>query len=395
MIRDRSPELPTPEPEALAQSERLVAHIDERIRYAGGSIGFDEYMEYALYTPGLGYYSGGAQKFGAAGDFVTAPELSPIFSRCLARQVMDVWRQLDTRRVIEFGAGSGIMAADMLLEFAAQDALPERYDIVELSGELRARQRETITERAPALVGRVRWLDALPEAPASAVVVGNELLDAMPVKRFVIRGGEVMERRVTLDGMTFGRAEMPADEALVAAVRHIEATRGAPLPEGYVSEVNLALPGWFGALEKVVDQGAVLLVDYGYPRREYYLDERRDGTLICHYRHRAHDDVFLYPGLQDITANVDFTAVAEAADAAGFDVLGYTSQAYFLMGNGLDAVFAGLQGDSVEQQLAAAQQVKQLTLPAEMGERFQVIALGKGIEPPLAGFAINDYRARL
>lgn len=395
MIRDRSPELPVPAADALAQSERLIEHIAARIRYAGGSIGFDEYMECALYTPGLGYYSGGAQKFGAAGDFVTAPELSPIFSRCLARQVMDVWQQLDTRRVIEFGAGSGIMAADMLLEFAAQDALPERYDIVELSGELRERQRETIATRAAHLLDRVQWLDRLPESSVPGVVVGNEVLDAMPVKRFVMRGGEVMERRVTLDGMTFGFVETPADEVLAAAVRHIEATRGAPFPEGYVSEVNLALPGWFGALEEVIDRGVALLVDYGYPRREYYLDERRDGTLICHYRHRAHEDVFLYPGLQDITANVDFTAVAEAADAAGFEVLGYTSQACFLMGSGLDAVFARMQGEDINQQLAAAQQVKQLTLPAEMGERFQVIALGKGIEPPLAGFAVNDYRARL
>ncbi|HDP90452.1 MAG TPA: SAM-dependent methyltransferase [Thioalkalivibrio sp.] len=395
MIRDRSPELPAPDADALAQSERLIEHIAARIRYAGGSIGFDEYMECALYTPGLGYYSGGAQKFGATGDFVTAPELSPIFSRCLARQVMDVWQRLDTRRVIEFGAGSGVMAADMLLEFEAQALLPERYDIVELSGELRERQRETIATRAAHLLDRVQWLDRLPESPVPGVVVGNEVLDAMPVKLFVMRGGEVMERCVTLDGMTFGFVETPADEALAAAVRHIETERGGPLPEGYVSEVNLALPGWFEALDRVIEAGTVLLIDYGYPRREYYLEERRSGTLICHYRHRAHEDVFLYPGLQDITANVDFTAVAEAAADAGFDVLGYTSQAYFLMGSGLDAVFAQMQGEDINQQLAAAQQVKQLTLPAEMGERFQVIALGKGIEPPLAGFAINDYRARL
>jgi SAM-dependent MidA family methyltransferase len=395
MIRDPLPDMPVPEAEAQAQSAVLIEQVMQRIEAAGGSIGFDEYMAMALYTPGLGYYSGGAQKFGAAGDFVTAPELSPIFSRCLARQVMDAWRQLDVRQVIEFGAGSGVMAADMLLEFAAQDVLPERYFIVELSGELRARQRETIAAKAPQFIERVEWLDALPADALEAVVVGNEVLDAMPVQVFVMRDGAVMERRVTREGERLAWTEAPAGDVLEAAVRHIEKERGRPLPEGYVSEVNLALPGWFASLQQVIARGAVLLIDYGYPRAEYYLDERRSGTLICHYRHRAHDDVFLYPGLQDLTANVDFTAVAEAGSAAGFDVLGYTSQAFFLMGSGLDAVFAGLQGDDITQQLAAAQQVKTLTLPAEMGERFQVIALGKDIEPPLIGFALNDYRARL
>jgi len=395
MIRDPLPDMPVPEAEAQAQSAVLIEQVMQRIEAAGGSIGFDEYMAMALYTPGLGYYSGGAQKFGAAGDFVTAPELSPIFSRCLARQVMDAWRQLDARQVIEFGAGSGVMAADMLLEFAAQDVLPERYFIVELSGELRARQRETIAAKAPQFIERVEWLDALPADALEAVVVGNEVLDAMPVQVFVMRDGAVMERRVTREGERLAWTEAPAGDVLEAAVRHIEKERGRPLPEGYVSEVNLALPGWFASLQQVIARGAVLLIDYGYPRAEYYLDERRSGTLICHYRHRAHDDVFLYPGLQDLTANVDFTAVAEAGSAAGFDVLGYTSQAFFLMGSGLEAVFAGLQGDDITQQLAAAQQVKTLTLPAEMGERFQVIALGKDIEPPLIGFALNDYRARL
>lgn len=395
MIRDPLPDMPVPEADALAQSAALVERIAQRIDEAGGSIGFDEYMAMTLYTPGLGYYSGGAQKFGAAGDFVTAPELSPIFSRCLARQVMDVWRRIESRRVIEFGAGSGVMAADMLLEFAGQGALPERYFIVELSGELRARQHETIAAKAPQLLDRVQWLDELPTEPLEAVVVGNEVLDAMPVQVFVIRDGAVLERRVTLDGDALAWTEAPAGEVLEAAVRHIEDERGQALPEGYVSEVNLALPGWFASLDNVIARGAVLLIDYGYPRREYYLDERRSGTLICHYRHRAHDDVFLYPGLQDLTANVDFTAVAEAGSQAGFDVLGYTSQAFFLMGSGLDAVFAELQGGDITQQLAAAQQVKTLTLPAEMGERFQVIALAKDIEPPLSGFALNDYRGRL
>lgn len=395
MIRQPAPDLPVPEAEALAQSEALVARLRAEIEQAGGFIGFDRYMAAALYTPGLGYYSGGAQKFGGAGDFVTAPEISPLFSRCLARQVMDVWRQLQTHNVLEFGAGSGRMATDMLLEFEAQGLLPARYYILELSGELRARQRETIAMHAAHLLDRVEWLDALPSVGFEGVVVGNEVLDAMPISVFALRNGAVMERGVTLADVGLAWAERPAGERLARDVRHIEQTLGHALPDGYVSEVNLALDGWFASLAECMTRGAVLLIDYGYPRREYYLPERRTGTLLCHYRHRAHEDVFLYPGLQDLTASVDFTAVAEAASDAGLDVLGYTSQAYFLMGAGLDAVFAAAQGDDLTKQLAAAQQVKMLTLPSEMGERFQVMGLGKDVVGPLAGFMLRDYRERL
>ncbi len=383
-------ELPPPDEAALAHSQSLLARIKEEISACGGVMDFRRYMELALYAPGLGYYSAGQQRLGEGGDFTTAPEISPLFSRCLARQCAEVLERIGGD-VLEFGAGSGVMAAEVLLELERLGVAPERYAIVELSADLRERQRATLEARAPHLAGRVQWLDRLEGNDFKGVVLANELLDAMPVSCFAIRAGQVMERCVGSTDAGLGWVERKAGETLNAVIEALD----LQLPDGYCSELNPGLAPWMRALGAFVERAAVVLIDYGYPRREYYAAQRSMGTLICHYRHRAHDDVFWYPGLQDITANVDFTAVAEAGEAAGLDLLGYTTQAHFLMSSGLDELFQEALGEDALAQLSLAQQVKTLTLPGQMGERFQVMALGKGIEGPLRGFALRDLRNRL
>jgi SAM-dependent MidA family methyltransferase len=377
--------LPEPSVEAQAHSEKLIARIVDEIAANGGCISFARYMELALYAPGLGYYSAGSRKFGAVGDFVTAPEISPLFSRCLARQAADVLRELGGGDVLEVGAGSGVMAAEVLAELAALDALPAHYDILELSAELRARQRETIAARVPHLLERVRWLDALPDT-FRGVVLANELLDALPVQCFEVTADGVMERCVAWSGERFVWTLAAPEDA-----RLIEIVRG--LPVGYVSEVNLAAQAWVASIAAMLTAGVALLVDYGYPRHEYYYPERTRGTLMCHYRHRAHGDPFVYPGLQDITAHVDFTAIAEAAVDAGLHVAGYNTQGFFLLGCGLTELAP--QTEDERQQILVAQQIRTLTLPGEMGERFKVMALARNVDAPLRGFALQDLRSRL
>ncbi len=385
--------LPQPESTAKTHSATVLDLIRKEIATAGGSIGFDRYMELALYTPALGYYSAGLHKFGRGGDFVTAPELSPLFSRCLARQCAQLLEHISNGEVLEFGAGTGVMAADILTELQHLDCLPERYCILELSAELRARQRETLEARAPQLLSRIEWLDGLPQH-FKGIVLGNEILDAMPAQCFAVRGSTVVERQVGVDENNQpGWQERPADELLLAHVANISKDLPAALEDGYCSEFNARLDPWMQSLAECLDQAVVLLIDYGYPRREYYHPERRDGTLICHYQHRAHNDPFFYPGLQDISANVDFTAVAEAAEASGLSLAGYTSQANFLIANGLEEFYA----EAVDEQarLRMSQQIKLLTLPSEMGERFQVMALSKGVTESLQGFSLRDYCSRL
>lgn len=385
--------LPLPAAEALAHSAQLGDLICAEIDRAGGSLPFVRFMELALYAPGLGYYRAGTHKFGPSGDFVTAPELSPLFARCLARQCAEVLAETGGG-ILELGAGSGIMAADLLQELVRLDALPDSYWILELSGELRARQQATLAARVPQLLERVRWLDGLP-TDFTGIMVGNEVLDALPVTRFVITAQGPRPLHVRWDGQAFVLGAGAADPALTAAVAALETELGAPLPSGYTSEINQHLPAWIAALAEALAQGVLLLIDYGYPRREYYHPQRTDGTLICHYRQRAHNDPLLWPGLQDITANVDFTAVAEAALAAGLDVTGYTSQAYFLFGCGLETLLAASDPSDTLRHLALAQQVKRLTLPGEMGERFKAIALSKQVDGPLCGFSLYDERGRL
>ncbi len=387
--------LPEPDEAAKRRSRDLCSCISSACEQQGGSMAFSSFMNMALYQPGLGYYSGGLQKFGEAGDFITAPEVSSLFSRCVARQVAQVFNELGQADMLEFGAGSGVMAADILLELERLLALPAHYLIVELSTELRERQKQTIMDRAPHLIEKVLWLDSLPDQPIQGVVVANEVLDAMPVECFRIADGAVEQLRIVAQHGHLKADYAQADEAMVEQVRTIEQRRGKAFDNGYCSEFNPAIKAWLSSLHDIVDRGLVLLVDYGYPVQEYYLDERDSGTLICHYQHRAHADPLWYPGLQDITAFVDFSAVAHAAVDAGFEVSGYTSQAMFLLGCGLGELHQTVVSENHEQQLLLAQQIKTLTLPSEMGERFKAMALSKNIDLPLMGFSMQDYRNRL
>ena len=352
-------------------------------------------MELARYEPGLGYYSAGARKLGPAGDFVTAPEISPLFGHALAAQCDEVLRTLGAEEILEFGAGTGVMAADLLEELAQRDRLPRRYRILEVSAELRERQRATLLERfGPAILEQVEWLDTLPDG-FEGVVLANELLDAFPVERFRIREGGVNALGVTWQLGRLDWSEVRADSRLEAAVRAIEHSRGERLPDGYTSEWSPRIAPWIRALSTALERGAVILIDYGLPRGQYYRPERREGTLLCHFRHRFHDDPFMHPGLQDIGAWVDFTAVAEAAVAAGFAVAGFATQAHFLIGNGIERRLAGLQARDIEARLQVARQAMVLTLPGEMGERFKVIGLTKGYDAPLSGFSVRDLAATL
>lgn len=384
-----------PSPEAQERSAALLTRVSERIAARGGPIPFAEYMELVLYAPGLGYYAGGLRKFGTEGDFVTAPEIAPLFSRCLAHQCAEVLAGLGGGEILEFGAGSGAMAAGILGELRRLGREPERYGILEVSSELRTRQRETLAALAPDELGRVQWLDRLPGSPLRGVVLANEVLDAMPVERFRIAPDGVRELRVDREDEHLIWAEGPAGGRLAATVGRLQRDLPEPLAPGYSSEVNPALEPWLAGVADVLAAGVVLLIDYGYPRREYYHPERATGTLMCHYRHRAHSDPLILPGLQDITAHVDFTAVAQAGVDAGLRLAGYTTQAHFLLGAGLAALLTDSDPTDVRRHLALTQQVKTLTLPGEMGERFKALAFTRGFDAPLAGFALRDLRDRL
>ena len=374
--------LPTPSAVAQAHSDRLVATIRAEIEANGGWISFARYMERALYAPGLGYYSAGAAKLGAAGDFVTAPEISPLFARTLARQAQQILTAVGGS-ILELGAGSGRLAGDLLLELEAIDALPERYAILELSANLQGRQRETIARTAPHLLPRVYWLNALPTR-WRGLVLGNEVLDALPVHLVVNDGGVWRERGVTCqDGFRWRDASI--DSPALAA-----ATAALPDHSDYLTEINLAAPKLIATLAAVLDAGALLFIDYGFGRREYYHRERSAGTLMCHYRHHSHADPFFLPGLQDITAHVDFTAIAEAAIDHGLALQGYTNQARFLVNCGITGLIQSVLPEDAANYLPMAAAVQKLLSPAEMGELFKVIALGRGVPSVLLGFAAGD-----
>lgn len=383
--------LPTPDPDASLHSRRLQVHIADAIADAGGWISFARFMELALYAPGLGYYSGGARKFGAAGDFVTAPELTPAFAQSLATQVVQIMA-VSAPQILEVGAGSGRLAADLLAELAQRGATPERYQILELSGELRERQRQTIAATVPHLLARVHWLDTLP-SHLDGLVLANELLDAIPAHLVRWQDDTIAERGVSLGDDGFEWVERPATGAVLARARELSGNVTAG--EGYLSEIGLAAAAWTASWAAILGRGALLLIDYGFPRREFYHPQRNEGTLMCHYRHHAHPDPFFLPGLQDITVHVDFTAIAEAGTEAGLDFLGYTNQATFLLNCGLTDVLARTPATDAARYLPLANAVHKLISPAEMGELFKVIALGRGIDEPLVGFAAGDQSSKL
>ncbi len=378
-------ELPVPSDEALRHSAALVDKIRSEIARAGGWIDFARYMELALYEPGLGYYSAGRQKIAAPGDFVSAPELSRSFGRAVALKLDAELAALGSNDVIELGAGSGALAAQLLDTFAKLGR-EVRYEIIELSADLRQRQQRALA----AFAGRVHWLDRLPDTPFPAVVVANEVLDALPVTRFTIDDGEPKALGVVAVGEGFGWGAGRGAPELTEAVRKIELALQRALPNGFRSEVCLALPAWFRALGATLARGSLVFADYGLVRSDYYHEQRADGTLVCHYRHRAHADPFAYPGLQDITAWVDFSACADAASAAGFDVAGFTTQGHYLL-----SVLAALPPDLAVDLKSPREQsaLKTLILPGEMGERFKVLLLRKNVSgPELPG---KDFRYRL
>lgn len=355
---------------------------------------FSDYMETVLYEPGLGYYSAGLEKFGAGGDFVTAPQLGDVFARCLANQVAQAGELPGGYEIVESGAGTGALAADLLKTLEPQ-CPPLRYSILERSAHLRQVQKETLAQAVPDWMDRIRWLDTPPEQGWQGVFLANEVLDALAVERFCIF--ENGARRLLVDSGPDGfdwRAQpfpRPMQQRLDAVLEDFRSS----LPVGYRSEINLYLPEWLEAVTASLTRGVALFIDYGYPRREYYLPGRSDGTLICHYRHRAHGDPFKWPGLTDLSASVDFTALAEAASQCGLDVSGYTTQTMFLLGCGLEDIIAGHQSLPDAQLLSKNNEVRRLTLPGEMGERFQVMALGRDLDTELRGFSLSDLRRRL
>jgi len=388
-------DLPQPSEDAQASSEALLERIRTEIHTHGGRITFARFMELALYTPGLGYYSGGCYKIGAAGDFITAPEISSMFSEGLANQIRQVLADLTVSgkaSILEVGAGSGRMAADLLISLEKHKTLPSQYMILELSAELKQRQYETVQRLAPHLLKKIVWLEHLPDHSFCGVVVANELLDAMPVHKFMVHERKIREHYVTWAGdrlaWVLGDMSLPDIEPRLAAFQ-------TDFVEGYTSEVNFATSAWVNTMGGLLKRGMILMIDYGYPRHEYYHSQRISGTLRCHYQHRAHDDPFLYPGLQDITAHVDFTALAESAFESDLTIAGYTTQAHFLIDCGLGGIAEDLYSDDIKQQLIISQQIKKLTLPSEMGEIVKVMALTRDYPEPLVGFRSQDMRAKL
>ncbi len=373
---------------------RMHAYLTEQIAAAGGWLSFERFMDMALYAPGLGYYSAGAQKFGDGGDFTTAPEISGLFGACVARQCAQVLAALGGGCIMEIGAGSGRLAADVLTRLEALGQLPSEYWILEVSADLRERQRRHLARHAPRLQGRVQWLDEPPARSFDGLILANEVLDALPVTRFRWYPGRVEELGVGMDEARFAWSPRAAAPAVADACRRL-AFSGGGWDAGYVSEYCPRLAAWTRGVTHGLRRGAALWFDYGLPRSQYYLPERHEGTLLCHFRHRAHGDPFLFPGLQDITAWVDYTLLAEAAHAAGFTVSGFATQSYFLAGLGIDREMHGMAGDDADRFAMLAAQARRLMLPGEMGERFKAMAWLRGLELSLSGFSLQDLRHTL
>jgi SAM-dependent MidA family methyltransferase len=409
--------LPPLSPDEQQHSAAVAAELREAIAAAGGWLSFERFMDLALYAPGLGYYSAGSTKLGSGGDFVTAPEVSDLFSRCVARQCAEVL-SVTGGEILELGAGTGRMAATVLESLAAESVWPERYSILEVSADLAERQRERLRSLPPALRERLVWLERLPERPIRGVVLANEVLDALPCQRFVVTapgagaGGDrraaggldvgvglqrgaaaILELGAAVDGSTFVERAAVPDAALAAAYESLLAELPQSLPPGYTSEVCLRLEPWLASVGECLERGLILLCDYGLPRSHYYHPQRVTGTLRCHFKQRVHDDPYINVGVQDITAWVDFTRVAEAAVAVGLEVRGFSTQAAFLLATGIER-FAAEAGDIVEQTRRAGE-ARRLLLPGEMGEAFKAMGLTRGYDAVLTGFALQDLRHSL
>ena len=381
-----SPLKPSPSKPALSDSlkDLICAHIDEH-----GPMPFREYMHWALYQPQYGYYRNGLPKFGPQGDFTTAPEISPLFGYCLANQCQQILSLGTIDTILEFGAGSGQLACDILTRLDALNSLPQHYWILEPCQELRQRQHHCLQQAHPALVDRVHWLSELPEAKVNAIVIANEVLDAMPVTKFVIDNQQLYEMSVDHSDQQLQWINTPATAALNEQVAALKLQPDTPR---YESEFNPWLASWLKSLSRCLNQGTVLLIDYGFSQQEYYHSCRHTGTIMCHFEHRAHSNPLIYPGIQDITAHVNFTAVAAHGCESGFELAGYTHQAAFLSNCGLLKL---REHTDAAKQYTQAQQIKMLTLPSEMGELFKVISLNKNMPLDLLGFESFDLSFRL
>jgi len=382
--------LKNPTSDALEHSNRLLETIIADIKKNQGLIPFADYMNLALYAPGLGYYVSGAQKFNVGGDFTTAPEISSLFSECLAKQCQQILPLIATKAdILEFGAGTGCMAADILQYLDKEKTLPENYYILELSPELKKRQEQSINNRCPHLVSKVHWLNSLPDE-FSGIILANEVLDAMPVERFQIKESNLYTMMVTekygILSETFSATK---------TLKILELFHSRSWPDLYTSEINLNIHPWINSLSQCLKQGVVLLIDYGFSAQEYYHPQRTMGTLMCHYQHHAHHDPFYYPGLQDITAHVDFSAIYQAVMSVGFDILGYTSQASFLLGCGLIDLLPAKDLKTEKEKAKQNHAINLLTSPTEMGELFKVMMLGKNIEAACIGFQFSDRQHTL
>jgi SAM-dependent MidA family methyltransferase len=381
--------------EAAAEQEKKArACLLDRIDAAGGWLSFERFMDLALYAPLVGYYSGGAQKFGPSGDFTTAPEISSLFGACVAVQCEQIMGRLNTASILEIGAGSGRLAADILGSLESKRRLPERYWILEISADLRDRQRAHIARHRPQLLERVQWLDRPPDEPFDGVILANEVLDALPVARFRWHADAIEELGVVRNDGHFAWRGRPAAAAMAESCRRLSQA-GGDWDDGYVSEYCPRLVAWTRAVTRSLRNGAALWFDYGLPRAQYYLPERHDGTLLCHFRHCAHNDPFLWVGLQDITAWVDFTLLAEASRECGFQLAGFTTQAHFLAGTGIDSEMQLIAANDTQQFAILANQARRLLLPGEMGERFKAMAWLRGMNEPLRGFELHDMRHTL
>jgi SAM-dependent MidA family methyltransferase len=377
---------PAPSADALAHSEKLSALIRADITDHGGWIAFERYMELALYAPGLGYYSAGAKKIGKDGDFITAPEISALYGQSIAQCAAQVITNTGGD-ILEFGAGSGKLALDLLTELAQLDTLPKNYFILEVSADLRQRQQTLLASLPADIFSRVQWINKLFNK-FNGLIIGNEVLDAMPAHLVAWSESGMQERGVSIqnDQFVFQDRVLDKSSALFAAANTFD------LPDGYVSEINLSAAGFIASLATMLQHGVMLLVDYGFSAAEFYHPQRSMGTLMCHYRHHAHADPFYLPGLQDITSHVDFSAIAQAGEAAGLDLIGYTSQAQFLLGCGITDLIARHDARDVANYLPIVNTVQRLVSPAEMGELFKVIALGKNFTPGLLGFQSRTMR---
>ncbi|HEY2862186.1 MAG TPA: SAM-dependent methyltransferase [Casimicrobiaceae bacterium] len=382
--------LPPPSPEARAHGEEVQTHLAAAISEAGGWISFADYMGAALYAPGLGYYSAGTRKFGAAGDFITAPELTPLFGAALGPLAAEIIDRLPGAELIELGPGTGRLAADLLSALEARQRLPQRYRLLEVSADLAARQRDCLRERVPELLPRIEWMELLP-ARWRGLIIANEVLDAVPPHLIARQQGAWFERGVSLAGGRLALADRP-----LAAGALRDAAEAAFPPEGdYMSEINPAAQALIASLAERCDAGVLLVIDYGFPAHEYYHPQRSNGTLVAHYRHHAvHDPLFL-PGLSDLSSHVDFSAMARAGVAAGMNVGGYTTQARFLIDCGILDALATCGDPASACYLRQSAAVQKLLSPAEMGELFKVLALVRGVDGELTGFRDGDHSYRL